>query len=481
MTSDQIEDLDPGDTLRAVEDALARRRRAEVEDLELVCHWADLHAEDPKPLDRLRRGEPARFAFEDRLIRVGGDGTPPVQELSLHELAVARRTHALSTRAALADALDLRHRLPRTWALVRAGACEPWVARRVAAMSRVLDRFHIGLVDDAVAEAIAGESPGRVLELAAGKIIEADPEGYAARLHARLRRRFVSLSRTDDHGLRHVIAHVEAGAATWIDALVDRIADALDLRRQADPSFLPELPEDARRDELRAVAFGWLAHPEKVLALLEDPAGDAQAALDDGSVPDDLPDDQPATAKPSAGSGARAVVYVHLSEAALAQHGVARVEDLGPMLAEQLTRMLRHARVELRPVLDLADQIRVNAYEHPETVKARTHLRCVGEVFPHATRVSRRVDIDHPDPYRHDGTPGQTGDHNAAPLSRTAHRAKTHLGYQLHQLDLGTYLWRTPHGLYRLVNHTGTSPLDDDVGDELLQIAVGDRPAPARR
>jgi hypothetical protein len=305
----------------------------------------------------------------------------------------------------------------------------------------------------------------------------------------------VSLSRTDDHGLRHVIAHVEAGAATWIDALVDRIADALQLRHQADPSFLPELPADPTRDELRATAFGWLAHPEDVLTLLEDPAADAQAALDDQPLPDDHPDEPDPTAtapqsgsgpRSSAGSragsgarsGARGVVYVHLSEAALTHHGVARVEDLGPMLTEQLTRLLRHARVELRPVLDLADQIRVNAYEYPESVKTRTHLRCIGEVFPHATRVSRRVDIDHPDPYRHDGTPGQTGDHNAAPLSRTTHRAKTHLGYQLHQLDLGTYLWRTPHGLYRLVNHTGTTPLDHDTGDELLQIARTRRSTP---
>jgi hypothetical protein len=272
----------------------------------------------------------------------------------------------------------------------------------------------------------------------------------------------VSLSRTEQHGLRHVIAHVEAGDAHWVSCLVDRIADALDVRRSADPSFLPELPEDVGRDELRAVAFGWLGHPERVLELLEDPAGEAERAAEDAPV-----DESPPARRPRA----RAVVYVHLSEAALSQHGVARVEGLGPLLVQQVTRLLRHANVELRPVIDLAERIRVNAYEHPEDVKVRTHLRCVGDVFPHATGVSRHLDMDHPDPYRRDGSPGQTGDHNAAPLSRTNHCAKTHLGYQVHQLGLGTYLWRTPRGLYRLVDHTGTTVLDEDVGDDLIHRA----------
>ena len=69
------------------------------------------------------------------------------------------------------------------------------------------------------------------------------------------------------------------------------------------------------------------------------------------------------------------------------------------MLLEQVRRLLAHAHVDLKPVIDLADTVRVNAYEHPESVKERVHLRTVGEVFPHASRVSRKVDLDHPDEY----------------------------------------------------------------------------------
>lgn len=432
------DDLDAAATLAAAEVVLERRRLAEVEDLLLMCHWADLHADDP------RRGPTGTRSWcgEDRLVEIGGDGTPLVRELCLPELAVARRVHTLSLRSALADALDLRHRLPRTWQVLLAGECEPWLARRVASQSRRLDRFQVRLVDDAVADAIAGESPARVLELAAAKVIEADPRGYAERLEAELRKRYVGCSRIDEHGLRNVIARVEAGPAEFVDDIVDRIAAALDERRD----LVPHLPADAGRDELRAEAFGWLAHPERVIELLE-------------------------SAEPAPRRRPRAVVHVHLHESALHRWGVARVEELGPLLLEQVRRLLAHAHVDLKPVVDLADAVRVTAYEHPESVKERVHLRTVGEVFPHASRVSRTVDMDHPVEFDEDGPDGQTGDHNAAPLGRTHHRARTHLPYKIRQLGPGDYVWRTPHGLYRRVDAAGTRRIDPDVGEMMLRSA----------
>ena len=424
-----VDELDARGTLAAAERVVQERRAAEVDDLLLVAHWADLHAADPRRVDGRRS-----WCGEDRLVEIGGDGTPLVQELCLPELATARQVHTLSLRAAMADVLDLRHRLPLTWQVVQQLDCEVWVARKIAALSRGLDQLQVRVVDGAVADAIAGESPSRVLDLARAKVIEADPAGYAARLDAELRKRFVSLSRTDDHGLCHVIARVEAGTAGWVDALVERIADALALRRD----LVPDLPDDARRDELRAVAFGWLAHPEDVLDLLGTPV------------------DQPDRHR------SKAVVYVHLHQCALeGAGGVARAEGLGPQLLDQVRRLLGHARVDLKPVIDLNTGTRVTAYEHPEAVQERTHLRTVGEVFPNATRVSRQVDMDHAKRWDADGPPGQTGDHNAAPLARTHHRAKTHLGYRLRQLGPGDYLWRTPHGLHRRVDATGTQVIDE--------------------
>ena len=109
---------------------------------------------------------------------------------------------------------------------------------------------------------------------------------------------------------------------------------------------------------------------------------------------------------------------------------MARVEGLGPHSLTQLTELLGHTRVAVQPVIDLRDQVSVNRYEHPTRVKERIHLRHPGDVFPHASRVSRKVDLDHRIAYRPTGPPGQTGTRNGQPLGRTGHRAKTHLGYQ---------------------------------------------------
>lgn len=441
MTS--VDQLDATATLAASEAALTERRAAQVCDLQLVLHWADLHSSDPQaepPATPVSRGG-------ERLVELGGDGTPAVQELCVHELAIARQTHPASTRATMADVLDLRHRLARTWATVVELACEPWVAAKVARMSRRLDRDLVELVDNAVAEAVVGQSPGRVLAIAEAKVIEADTAAHAARVDEARRRRGVWLSRTDlETGSRSVFARVEPGDATWIDAMVERIADALTDRPDVLRAHHPDLPaalDDLTRDELRAIAFGWLARPEDVTALLSAPGA---------AVP----------RRPHQ----RATIYLHLHESVLlgATCGVGRIERLGPTTLEQITRLLGHAQVTIKPVVDLEEHVSVNAYEFPSRVAERSRLRCVGDVFPYAVStdtLTGRYDNDHPVPYDPGGPPGQTGDHNLAPLARSHHRAKTLRGYRLRQLDDATYLWTTPHGLQRLVDPTGTHELSE--------------------
>ena len=163
---------------------------------------------------------------------------------------------------------------------------------------------------------------------------------------------------------------------------------------------------------------------------------------------------------------------MHLHEAALTgtpgpPGRVARVEGIGPHGLTQLTELLGHTRVVVKPVIDLADRVSVNSYEHPTRIKERIRLRYPGDVFPHATSVSRRLDHDHRIAYRAQGPPGQTGPHNGQPLGRTGHRAKTHLGYRVIPLPCGSTLWCSPHGLHRLVDEHGTHPIDQDEADAL--------------
>ena len=240
-----------------------------------------------------------------------------------------------------------------------------------------------------------------------------------------------------------IYARTEAGDAAWIDAVVDQIADVLAGR----PELTPDLPDAAGKDELRAIAFGWLARPADVVELLA--SASAAPDGDQSSAP-------PRQPKP------RATFFVHLHQAALdGVPAVARAEDLGPMLLDQVRRFLGHAHVDVHPVIDLNAGTSVNCYEHPTAMVERGHLRNPGEVFPHACRMSRRTDSDHPDPYQANGPPGQTRDDNFAPLGRTNHRAKTHLGYRVRQRGLDSYDWSTPHGLHRRVDRSGTHELDE--------------------
>ena len=101
------------------------------------------------------------------------------------------------------------------------------IARRVAKLSRHLPLERVGLVDVAIARIIARDSGGRVLAVAEAKIIEADPELHQQRCDEERRRRYVRLSRTDEAGLRTVIARVEAGDAVWVDATVARVAEII--------------------------------------------------------------------------------------------------------------------------------------------------------------------------------------------------------------------------------------------------------------
>jgi hypothetical protein len=224
--------LSPRGLLDAAAEAVRARRLAEVRDLEVIAAWAAVHS-----------GESTRL--RNPLVMVGGEGAPRVQDHALGEIALARGSGVVATINALADVVDLQHRLPSTWAVVREGGAEVYVARKVARISRHLPCSVVGVVDVAVARMIATEAPGRVLTVAEAKVIEADPALHEQRVEDEKRRRYVGLGRTDEFGLRTLIARLDAGDAAWVQATVTRVADII----------TPGHP-DATADEVRAIALG---------------------------------------------------------------------------------------------------------------------------------------------------------------------------------------------------------------------------------
>ncbi|WP_447643942.1 hypothetical protein [Nocardioides zeae] len=370
-----------------------------------------------------------------------------MQDHALGEIALARGSGVAATINALADVLDLQHRLPLTWAVVREGGAEVYVARKVARMSRHLPLGVVGVVDAAVARMVATEAPGRVLTVAEGKVIEADPALHEERVEAEKHRRYVGLGRTDEFGLRTLIARLDAGDAAWVQATVMRVAEII----------TPGHP-DAGADEVRAIALGYLARPAELLALLVEhetaaPTGTTEPVTDAEplepsratALPADVLDKLHRTdltrLRP------KATLYVHLHEATLlGAQGVARVEELGPRTLGGLQQLLATTQVTVKPVIDLVDTVRTTAYEHPESIKERVHLITGGDYWPYATSTSRAVDHDHPTPYDPERSPeeAQTGTHNSGPLVRRNHRWKTHAGYRARQRAPGHYVWLTP-------------------------------------
>ena len=428
---------------------LRTRRLAEVTELELAIEWAVVngHPRDDR----------------DPMVTPGGDGTPSVREHAIAELAMARETHPATTRALIADGLDLAHRLPRTWAVVQAGECEPWVARKVAVHSRALLSEQVGRVDRAVAKAIGGHAPSTVLEIARAKVIEADPETHRAERERSRHERYVHLSRADEFGYRHVIARVTAGDATWLDALVDRVADILTIT----------MGHDHNHDELRSIAMGWLARPVDLLKLLlehtdpSDLSGDERPAWAPEHLGETVDRLCSLPARKQAKLRGRGRLFVHITDEALrTDTGVARVEGVGPIDVRQLHEVLGHADVTVTPVLDLRMRRRVDAYEHPEVIKDHVWVQSGGDCFPYTPRSATRdgVDYDHAIPYDDTGPPGQTGPHNSGPLRRSHHRTKTHSGLTTRVVGPGRHLWRTPHGQAFLVDHTGTTRLTEMQG-----------------
>ncbi len=486
--------------------ALRARRLAEVDEMRLAVEWAVVH------------GHPRAAAADDRsrrdpMVTPGGDGTPAVRDHAIAELAMARSTHPATTRALIADALDLVHRLPLTWKVVEAGEAEPWVARKAAIICRALLSEDVGVVDAAVARAIAGHAPSTVLEIARAKTIEADPETHRAE-HERLRHeRYVRLSRSDEHGYRHLIARITLGDAAALDAMTDRIADILAL----------EHGHDHNHDELRSLALGWLARPVDLLQLLLDhterpetyeateaDCRDVQPhdlddatddAIDDAGETEPDQDARPLWApthlagllerlagmstRQLASLRPRARLFVHLTDDTLRAlltgtggvtgTGVARVEGIGPIDVRQLREVLGHADIVVTPVLDLRQRRRVDAYEHPETLKDHVWVQTGGDCYPYSPRSATRdgVDYDHAVPYDDTGPPGQTGTHNSGPLRRSHHRTKTHSGITTHVVGPGRHLWHTPHGQTFLVDHRGTTHLDPDHGTAMTD-AIND-------
>jgi hypothetical protein len=489
----ELVELDAAGTLAAAEANEHALITAETRRLHIAAHWADLHPGDAVAESRLPGSE--------RPVRLGGDGTPTVAGFCAAELGCVLRISDGSASRLIADALDLRHRLPKIWTAALAGQAPAYQARHIATATRHLTKNQAGFVDAHLAPCLGSLSWNRLHTLLEAAIYQADPAGAEQRAALAAQERFVRLGRNSEHGLKMIIARATAGDAIWFKATIDRIADILARQGHDDPA-------DIRRSK----AIGILAQPAQALQLLcqhqdhdwdgpDEPANlvdepdldqndpDQTPKPDDADTTTDTSDEathrslqitppplDPAKARP------RAIIYVHLSEEALnAGRGVARVEDVGPVLLSQLHMILGdHCSISMKPVIDLpAGHAPVDSYEIPARLREQLQLRNPADVFPYAAAVSRSIDIDHTIPYLSPdkgGPPGQTRIGNLGPHTRYHHRIKTHSGWQVRQPEPGTWLWRSPSPRIYLVNASGTHPIGNiEFGQATWRTATDSR------
>ena len=481
MTTD-LRDASPAGLLAAAVDTVRARRLAEVDELKVLGLWAAMHGEDP--LEGLDPREAAHARRIGKVLRqLGGEGTPGVQDFCIGEIAVARGAGDTATRNKMADVLDLQHRMPLTWAVCEAGDAEPWVACKIAKLSRHVPAERMWIVDQAVARMIGTESVWRTLQVAEAKIVEAAPAVHEEKAEAAEQSRFVAVGQSDEDGMRMVVGKVTAADGAGIDAMLEAIA-----------AHILTTHPDTTADERRSIALGYFGRLGQLLLLL-------LTGIDPDAHPDAEGGDPvlaralaiPAEAldllrdpKVAARLAPQATLYVHLHEhTLLTGDGVARVEGLGAMTLSQLQVLLAGHHVTVKPVIDLADRVRTTAYEHPEALKERVFLTAGGDYWPYASSLGRTVEFDHCTTFIHDpppDLPDQTGNHNSGPLGKRHHRWKTHAGYEAKQCGADRYVWRTPHGLTYLKDHRGTRPIDPaharlifDIGEDVELYFPGDR------
>ena len=365
---------------------------------------------------------------------------------------MARETHPATTRALIADGLDLVHRLPLTWAVVEAGECEPWVARKVAVITRALlseqvvqgrpsrrprDRRprpvhgagdrprqdHRGRPRDPPRRTRTRPPPALRHPLPRRRARLPPPHRQGDRRRRRLDRRHGRPRRrhppATTHGRRPQPRRAPLPGPRL--ARPTRRAPQAPPRPHRDQHRVPDEPTAVRRVAARAHR----RDPHPVLRPPHPPPGRDSATAAACSSTSPTRPCAPAPASP----GSRASA---------------------PSTSPSWPKSSATPAVTVTPVLDLRLRRRVDAYEHPEVIKDHVWTQTGGDMLPvlpaYGDPRRRRLRPHHP-LRRHRRHPARPAPTTPAPSADDTTATKTHGGYTTRVAGPGRYLWRTPHGL----------------------------------
>ncbi len=445
--------------------AMASRRRAEVDLLVSALAWA--HAHVPSGDDEVAGwqldvmpvpGSYASVMFGERAIGIAGVGTPLVAEFAVMELAAVLRISHEAALSLVGDVLDLAHRLPRTWRLVRELRVPVHVGREAARVSRDLDLDAADHADRLLAWQPKRLNPHRVGVLVHEARLYADPDRAVADHDAALAARKVEC--------RYGAGAPGTGQAWLVLDEADLLAFDETVGVMADQ--IGALGHGGSLDVRRAHAVGILADPQQALDLLAvdltAPGADHDAAVCAGEDlahgagdPFRRPDPRKDASARTPGGRGEVVLVFHVTDrdlldtgASWGAAGVATSPRLGPVLLGRLRSwLLTAAKVTITPVVDHATLPPVDQHDPPARMAAAVRFRDTTCVYPACGRTAERCDLDHIDSYvspGEGGPPGQTSPDSLAPLCRRHHRAKTFGAFTYRRLADGSYEWTLPTG-----------------------------------
>jgi hypothetical protein len=156
--------------------------------------------------------------------------------------------------------------------------------------------------------------------------------------------------------------------------------------------------------------------------------------------------------------GSPTKIYAHARLRDLTDHGptgsgrAGHVDGIGAVTLTRLKEWAGRPGVRIQPVIWMDANDAVDCHDPPAWMADLVRLRDQHCVFPGCQRDSRTCDLDHIEPYKPHGPPGQTHPEKLAPLCRGHHNAKTHQGWRYRRLPNGSYLWTSPDGTHYLVD-----------------------------
>ncbi|MGD7788111.1 DUF222 domain-containing protein [Propionibacteriaceae bacterium Y1700] len=434
------------------------RLMAEADLLVVAAQYADAHppADDEDTIATDRRFSRDEVGFTTW-------GLPEVSAAAIAELAARLKLSTGAGRSLVGHALQLRHRLPRTWTLVQSYDLPPMVARKLAHLTQDCSPAGAKFVDSQVA-AVAGRiTVGQVERLVTAAILQYDPEHPE---HAKLAgthdpRGVWIRHRSDGSGLTELSATLDVFDGLALDAILN-----VGARELANHTSL----KDLGHQPLRAYALGDLARRQPSLDFTQSTSpvavdhgpGSAIVLGDDRDIPPVTRPSKPIT------------LHVHLSADAFTTGApqIGRVETTGePVSATRIREWLGDpaAKITIRPVVHADELIHTDAYEIPDRLTRQVKNSELTCVFPWCDKPAVRCDLDHTIPHNQGGP---TSSDNLAPLCRHHHRLKTHTHWRYTRLDPPipnstrpvdhgpVFVWTSPYGYHYRRDRHGTTAID---------------------